>query len=60
MSQIAWWVYYRMPDFMFYPIMERRGRKKARYYNYKVDRFNRNVGKVVFQKIPEAVYKIRR
>ena len=60
MSQIAWWVYYRMPDFLFYPIMERRGRKKARYYNYKVDRFNKNVGKVVFQKIPETVYKIER
>ena len=60
MSIIAWWVYYRMPDFVFYPIMERRGRKKARYYNYKVDRFNKNVGKVVFQKIPETVYKIKR
>lgn len=60
LSQIEWWIYYRMPDFMFYPIMERRGRKKARYYNYKVDRFNKNVGKVVFQKIPETVYTIKR
>lgn len=60
LSQIEWWVYYRMPDFLFYPIMERRGRKKAMYYNYKVDRFNKNVGKIVFQKIPETVYKIKR
>jgi glycerol-3-phosphate cytidylyltransferase len=59
-SHLSWWIYYRMPDFIFFPLMEKRGIKKAKYYNYKVERFNSNIGKEVFTKIPENVYKIRK
>lgn len=59
-SQLSWWIYYRMPDFIFFPLMEKRGIKKAKYYNYKVERFNVNVGKEVFTQIPENIYKVRK
>ena len=59
-SKLSWWVYYVMPDFLFYPLMEKRAVKKLERYNMRAKRLNELMGKEIIKSIPLDCYKLNR
>lgn len=57
--KLEWLVYYLMPDFLFNPIMQRRGRKKIQLYNKRAERLNRLKGKTILEQISLDCYKVK-
>ena len=58
LSQLFWWLHFNLPDFLFYPWMQKNGEGKIEAFNRKVDRYNKIAGKAVYDKIPKGVYHI--
>jgi len=58
--KFSWWCYYTMPDFIFYPWMEKRARHKMVWYNNRAKRLNEYYGREVLQMLPLDCYKISR
>lgn len=59
-AKLNWWIYYTMPAFMFYPIMEKRAIKKMVRYNKQAVRLNEIIGREVIKTIPTDCYKAKK
>lgn len=59
-ARFNWWVYYTMPDCMFYPWMEKRAVKKMVRYNKRAERLNGLLGYEAVKLIPTNCYKIKK
>ncbi len=58
--KLEWWVYFLMPDLLFVPIMEKRGRNKINLYNKRARRLNSYMNENVLQEIPINIYKVKK
>ena len=58
-NRFQWWVYYNLPDFIFYPWIEKRARHKIEKYNYRAERLNKYLGREVLSMLPLDCYKAR-
>ena len=59
-AKFNWWIYYTMPDFVFYPIMEKRAVKKLILYNKRAARLNEIIGRETIKAIPTDCYKAKK
>lgn len=57
--KLEWWVYFMMPDFIFKPLMEKRGDRKIRLYNRRALRLAEIMGREVFPQLPFGIYHVR-
>ena len=59
-TKFNWWLYYAMPDFIFFPLMEKRAVNKMKRYNFRAERLNRIMGREIIKPLPIDCYNIRK
>lgn len=57
-SQLYWWLHYSLPSFLFRKYANNKAEDFLHQFNAKVDRYNKNVGKDVLNKIEENRYNL--
>lgn len=58
-AKFNWFCYNNMPKFLFRRIMHKRAILKDIEYNERVDRLNNGMGKIILEKIPVGIYKVK-
>ena len=56
LSQLFWWLHYNLRSSIFRIWMQRKGDKKINVFNLKVERYNNNKGKHIYDTIPKGRY----
>ena len=56
LSQLFWWLHFNLPSSIFRIWMQRKGDKKINVFNLKVERYNNNKGKHIYDTIPKGRY----
>ena len=56
LSQLFWWLHLNLPSSIFRIWMQRKGDKKINVFNLKVERYNNNKGKHIYDTIPKGRY----
>lgn len=56
--KIKWLIYYILPDKLFIPWIERRGKEKIIRYNRMVRKFNTACGRIIHKELPTNCYKV--